>query len=400
MGASKLTGLMLAAGLSALPAQAETFYEMSGKVTADLRYFTQDAQFQNQDYSSNLSFTVEPELYWEWNDGSDNLTFTPFVRVDEHDDERTHVDIRELSYVHVGDDWELRAGLRKVFWGVTEFQHLVDVINQTDGVEDFDGEDKLGQQMINLSLVRDWGIVDLFLLPGFRERTFAGEDGRLRAGLIVDTDNAEFESGAAENHIDTAIRWSHTLGDFDLGAYWFHGTNRDPKLRVRQSNGTTKLVPYYEQMDQIGFDAQATIDSWLWKLETIHRDTSSDNYWAAQAGFEYTFYGIQESAADLGVLLEYGWDERGEDADASAQNDLFMGARLTLNDAESTEMLAGLSHDLDYDSQSLIVEASRRFGDSWKISVDGRFFSSDDPNDLLSSVEKDDHLQLTVERYF
>ena len=61
-----------------------------------------------------------------------------------------HGDIRELAYVHASDDWELRLGIRKEFWGVTEFQHLVDVINQTDGVEDFDGEDKLGQQMVNL----------------------------------------------------------------------------------------------------------------------------------------------------------------------------------------------------------------------------------------------------------
>ncbi|WP_415896613.1 hypothetical protein ACMXYX_11855 [Neptuniibacter sp. QD72_48] len=391
----------LAAGLlTALPAQAETYFELSGKATADLRLFTQSAQFTGQDYDTNLSFSFEPELYWEWNDGADSLTFTPFLRLDENDSERTHGDIRELSWVHVSDDWELRTGLRKVFWGVTEFQHLVDVINQTDGVEDFDGEDKLGQQMINLSLVKDWGIIDLYLLPGFRERTFASTDGRLRAGLVIDTDRATFESSAGNKHIDTAIRWSHTIGDFDLGAYWFRGTNRDPKLQVQSVNGQTILVPHYEQMNQIGFDLQATLDNWLGKLETIHRDTKSENYWAAQGGFEYTFYGIQDSSADIGVLLEYGWDERGKSADAAIQNDVFMGARLTLNDAASTEVLAGIGHDLDYHSNSMIVEASRRFGDNWKLSLDGRFFSADNPADLSYSLNKDDHLQLTVERYF
>ncbi|WP_415881808.1 hypothetical protein [Neptuniibacter sp. QD34_54] len=391
----------LAAGLlTALPAQAETYFELSGKATADLRLFTQSAQFTGQDYDTNLSFSFEPELYWEWNDGADSLTFTPFLRLDENDSERTHGDIRELSWVHVSDDWELRTGLRKVFWGVTEFQHLVDVINQTDGVEDFDGEDKLGQQMINLSLVKDWGIIDLYLLPGFRERTFASTDGRLRAGLVIDTDRATFESSAGNKHIDTAIRWSHTIGDFDLGAYWFRGTNRDPKLQVQSVNGQTILVPHYEQMNQIGFDLQATLDNWLWKLETIHRDTKSENYWAAQGGFEYTFYGIQDSSADIGVLLEYGWDKRGKSADAAIQNDVFMGARLTLNDTQSTEVLAGIGHDLDYHSNSMIVEASRRFGDNWKLSLDGRFFSADNPADLSYSLNKDDHLQLTVERYF
>lgn len=396
-----LLSALVAAGLAtAQPLQAETHFEMSGKVAAELRGFTQDAQFADQDHNSNLSLIAEPEFYWEWNEGIDSLTFTPYLRMDENDSERTHGDIRELSWVHVGDDWELRTGIRKVFWGVTEFQHLVDVINQTDGVDDFDGEDKLGQPMINLSLVRDWGIVDLFILPGFRERTFAGREGRLRGGLIVDTDAAEYESSAEDKHIDTAIRWSHTVGDFDLGAYWFHGTNRDPELQVRTQGGNTVLVPRYVQMDQIGFDLQATLDSWLWKVETIWRDTATEDYFAAQGGFEYTFYGIQESAADLGVLLEYGWDERGENAAASIQNDLFFGGRITLNDAASTEMLAGVGYDLEYDSQSLIVEASRRYGDNWKVSVDGRFFSADAPADPASAFDKDDHIQLTVERYF
>ncbi|WP_286237483.1 hypothetical protein [Neptuniibacter halophilus] len=395
------TCLLAAAGIiPALPVQAETYYELSGKVSGELRAFTQDAQFPHQDYDTNLSFSIEPEFFWEWNDGNDSLTFSPFLRIDEQDSERTHADIRELSWIHVEDEWELRLGLRKVFWGVTEFNHLVDVINQTDGVEDFDGEDKLGQPMLNLSLVRDWGIVDLFLLPGFRERTFAGENGRLRSGLVVDTDRAEYESAAGQKHLDTAIRWSHTLGDFDLGAYWFHGTNRDPLLQARMVDGTTRLTPYYEQIDQVGLDLQATIDSWLWKLETIHRDSSRESFWAAQGGFEYTFYGLNESAADLGVLLEYGWDQRGTDADAAIQNDLFMGARLTLNDAASSELLAGISHDLDYHSHSLIVEASRRYGDNWKLSLDGRFFSADDSRDLSYQIRQDDHLQLTLERYF
>ncbi len=393
------TGLATAL-LAALPASAETYFEVSGKVAGELRAFTEDAQFAGQNQDTNLSFLVEPEFFWEWNDGDDSLTFTPYLRVDENDPERTHGDIRELSWLHVGEDWELRAGIRKVFWGVTEFQHLVDVINQTDAVDDFDGEDKLGQPMINLSLVRDWGIVDLFVLPGFRERTFPGREGRLRGGVVVNTDAAEYESGDEEKHIDTAIRWSHTLGDFDIGAYWFHGTNRDPELVVRNQGGQTVLVPRYVQMDQIGFDLQATLDSWLWKVETLWRDTTKEDYFAAQAGFEYTFYGIRESSADLGVLLEYGWDERGEDATSNVQNDLFFGGRITLNDEASTELLAGMSHDLDYDSLSVVVEASRRFGDNWKASLDGRFFSADDNRDLASAFDRDDHLQLSIERYF
>ena len=375
--------------------------EISGKAGLDLRLFTSNALYPNQYDTSNLSLFIEPELFWEWNEGSDTLTFTPFLRVDQHDNERTHGDIRELFWTHVGEDWELHTGIRKVFWGVTEFQHLVDIINQTDGVEDIDVEEKLGQPMINLSLVRDWGYIDLFVLPFFRERTFPGMEGRLRSELVVDTDQTTFESAAEEHHVDVALRWSHTLGDYDIGAYWFHGTNRDPLLQPGLNmQGDLVLLPYYEQIDQLGLDLQATLGDWLWKFELIWRDSNNDTFFAAQGGFEYTLVGIGESAVDLGLLMEYGWDQRGTATTRLLQNDLLMGTRIALNDAASTEILAGIGYDFDYHSSSLLLEASRRLGDDWKISLDGRFFSGDEPADITYTLRRDDHLQITLERYF
>ncbi|MBQ0756814.1 MAG: hypothetical protein KBT66_12925 [Amphritea sp.] len=396
---------LFSAGLAVLflsgTAQAEeVFFEATGKLSGEFRGYFDEGKFAGQDYQTSTSFAIEPELFWELNGGSDTVTFTSFYRIDEHDEERTHGDVRELSWIHVADDWELRTGLRRVFWGVTEFNHLVDVINQTDGVEDSDGEDKLGQPMVNLSLVRDWGIVDLFVLPGFRERTFAGNDGRLRSGLVVDTENARYESDDGDQHIDTAIRWSQSFDLYDVGLYWFKGTNRDPRFELGVNNAVPVLVPVYEQMDQIGFDGQATIDNWLWKLELMWRDTSAEQYTAMQAGVEYTFYGVAESALDLGVLAEYGWDERGKNADASFQNDLFIGSRITLNDEASTEFLAGLGYDIDYQSHSFFAEASSRFGDNWKISLDARLFDAGDSQDPIVNIEQDDMVQLTADYYF
>ncbi len=403
LGLTAVKGLAAASMLLSLNAQSAEF-EFSGRVGVEERYFFDSGEYNNQLDHSQASVFVEPELYWGWNDGDDSFTFKPFLRVDEKDSERTHGDIRELSYIHAGDDWEIRAGLRKEFWGVTEFQHLVDVINQTDGVEDFDGEDKLGQQMINLSMVNDWGIVDLFLLPGFRERTFAGEDGRLRAPVVVDDKNISYESSAEEKHVDVAARWAHTIGDFDVGTYWFHGTNRDPILTPVFVDGEVVLRQYYNQMDQVGIDLQATIDDWLWKFETIYRGTEEEDFFATQAGFEYTYVGVFESAADVGWLIEHSWDSRGEgdvdDPGASFQNDVFFGSRLAMNDVQSTELLAGFSSDLDHSAHSFLVEASRRFGESFKGSLDVRVFQSSHVADQIYSIKNDDHMQFTLEWYY
>ena len=379
-------------------------FEVSGKVGFEQRYFIDEGQYDKQLAHTQASVFVEPEFYWGWNEGSDTLTFKPFYRQDEFDEERSHGDIRELSYIHASDDWELRAGIRKEFWGVTEFQHLVDVINQTDSVEDTDGEDKLGQLMVNLSLVRDWGIIDLYLLPGFRERKFVGQSSRLRGPLVVDNNNVSYQSSAEDKHIDVALRWSQTIGDFDIGSHWFHGTNRDPILTAVTEGNKTVLRQYYNQMDQLGIDVQATIDDWLWKFETIFRNTDNGNFWATQAGFEYTYVGIFDSAADLGVLVEYAWDSRGEghgnSLGASMQNDIFFGSRLAFNDIQSSEMLVGFGADLDHNAFSFLIEANRRFGENVKVSLDVRLMQSDQINDPLYSIKKDDHLQLAVEYYF
>lgn len=394
---------------SASEVASDVEFEVSGNIALEQRYFFKEGLYTQQLNHYQASVSVEPEFYWQWNDGNDSVIFTPFYRLDAQDNNRSHGDIRELAYIHARDDWELRVGFRKEFWGVTEFQHLVDVINQTDGVEDFDGEDKLGQQMINLSLVKEWGIVDVFVLPGFRERTFAGNEGRLRTPIVVDENNVSYESSAGQQHVDFAVRWAHSLGDFDLGAYWFHGTNRDPYLTTSTETRVTSLTRYslkqhYSQMDQLGIDVQATLGDWLWKFESIYRDTSLEDFWATQAGFEYTFIGIFDTNSDLGLLIEHSWDSRGEvelgKQGSLLQNDLFLGARLALNDMQSSELLMGISSDLDHNAFSFLIEASSRFGDNFTVSFDLRLLQSNDPSDLLYSLSRDDHAQLSVAYYF
>ena len=72
-----------------------------------------------------------------------NFALEVFARADENDEERNHFDIAELYWTLPSDEWELLIGINKVFWGVTESAHLVDIINQTDQVESFTGEEKL-----------------------------------------------------------------------------------------------------------------------------------------------------------------------------------------------------------------------------------------------------------------
>ncbi|MCK5498615.1 MAG: hypothetical protein KAI77_05405 [Gammaproteobacteria bacterium] len=368
--------------------------QWSGYLGTEFRYFTQDPRDPRQ-HDENLSLVFEPEYYHEWDKGTQSLAFVPFFRLDQHDNERTHFDIRELTWLKAAENWELRVGLRKVFWGVTEFQHLVDIINQTDLVENIDTEDKLGQPMINLALINDWGTVDLFIMPYFRERTFPGIEGRPRNQPVVDEGLSKYESSAKEKHIDFAVRYSNYFGDWDVGVAHFYGTSRDPRsILTMNSSGAPVLTPFYDIINQTSIDLQATKGDMLWKLEALHRSGQGETYNAVAGGFEYTFVGIFDSVIDLGVLGEYHYDGRGEDALTFFEDDIATGMRFAFNDAQSSEALVGLIWDRNTGGKFLNIEASRRIGNDWMLEMESRFLFSQSSSDPAFAISRDDYLEL------
>lgn len=424
--------LIAGALLSANLAQA-TDFEVSGYVGFEWREHFEDGQFNThgtEQADRQIGLTAEPEMVWSLADGEHTIVFKPYARIDSEDDERTHADIRELSWMTYGDDWELTTGVSRVYWGVSESQHLVDIVNQTDFVEAPDGEDKLGQPMIKLSVIRDWGTVDSFILPGFRERTFPGEEGRFRFPAEILTGNARYQANEEEEHVDFAFRWSHTIEDYDIGLSYFNGTSREPIFLTdgypEVADGIftgefilTSFTPVYLQIQQFGLDVQATLDSWLWKLEAIHRELDDYSYdiirpngtvvstveqkdfTAATGGFEYTFYGPFETIWDWGVLAEYQYDSREDGRIALGQNDFFLGSRIAFNDVASSEVLAGISQDLDSsDTRTLFVELTTRLNEGLKLNVDVFLPMTGDNENLSYQFKQDEYLQLSLNYYY
>ncbi len=384
-------GLLLAAGSTAA--------EFSGNVALEAQLFSETAQFDDQ-FDENLTASFKPKWDGEWNDGDDLWSIELFFRADNKDAGREKADIREALWLRIDGDNEWRVGINTMFWGVVESRHLVDVINQIDLVEGIDGEEKLGQPMLHLKNYQDWGVIDFLILPYFRERTFPEAEGRLRGPLVVDTDRAQYESSDEENHVDYALRFSQTYGDLDLGLHYFDGTNRDPVFLPGTDRGEPVLIPFYEQMQQFGVDAQLIYADWIYRLEYIRREADSNDYDAYVAGFEYTFYGIFESPTDLGLLLEYAYDGRSKDEADFLDNDVFLGTRFAFNDAQSSEILAGFFIDADNQSRSFRVEGTRRFGDSWKGTLELQTFSDIDSEDRLVAFEKDDFVLVEMAYYF
>jgi len=176
---------------------------------------------------------------------------------------------------------------------------------------------------------------------------------------------------------------------------------------------------------------QYTGDNILLKLEAFGRDGQSAYRGAFVAGFEYTFYSVLDTDADVGVLGEGHYDSYNSDipikipggtlpppdqippdifnrfngagllgTPSPFEHDLFAGFRLALNDEQSSDLLAGVIVDVIDASRFWNVEASRRIGSHWKLNADLRLFDNLSDKTIFAGVNKDDFFQVSLAYYF
>lgn len=374
---------------------------VNGYVAGELQWFpTAPLDPRQEDFAPSL--VLEPEFKFTYESARLGVTFTPFGRLDFADDERTHADVREFSLLARFDHSDLLVGIGKVFWGATEAVHWVDVINQTDLIENTDGESKLGQPMVNYNMFGDYGRLSFFVLPGFRERTFPGPAGRLRIHPRVDGDQAVYESSSEEGHVDFAARWSKTFGDIDVGLSYFRGTTREPIYLIGSDGGETVLLPYYEIINQAGLDATWNIGDWLLKSEVMYRSGQGDeDFVRAAGGFEYTFHSVAGTHADVGVIGEFLYDSTGNSEINPFEHDIACGLRFAFNDLHDTTMLASAIIDVEDGSTVLSLEATRRLAGNWRIAAEARGFAGIPADDFpLNGYRMDSYVQLGLEYHF
>ena len=398
-------------------AELKSDYQLNYEFTA---FPEESAVNSNNTQRVNSSVSLLGEFFSSWDDGSQSLSVKPYYRYDENDNERSHGDVRELIWNKVADNYELKIGVGKVFWGVTESAHLVDIVNQTDSVEGIDGEAKLGQPMVQVLLERDWGNLDLFVLPYHRERTHVGGDGRLGLGLAYS--NALYESSNAEKNIDFAARYYAYVDELEYGFSVFHGTSREASLGFDGVNSS--LLPYYATITQLGIELQYLLEGWAWKFEGIHRDgmpgndiasafgnlpvinganlliAGDESYYATALGFEYTQVGILDSRVDLGWVVEHLYDSRQDKAGAGAfEHDVLFATRWAANDMASSTLLAGVLYDYEHTDYSLSLEGNTRLFDIVTLAVEARVFAPSQANPQYQ-IRDEDFVKLTLGYYF
>jgi hypothetical protein len=453
-----LTGLI---GLFSFTGSVFAEFDASGYIEAEARYYPQEGVFEEQDDAFG-SLASELDIYWRSEDESQTVQFKPFGRITTADDgNRSHADVRELYYRFAGSGWQVLVGANKVFWGVTESAHLVDIVNQTDNVESTNGEEKLGQPMVGIGFEGNWGNLDMYVLPYFRERKYTAGSERPLLGVPSPTDNqklvsadidynkVQYQHDDEEEHVDYAIRWASYFGNLDVGLSYFSGTSRDPLPFF--SNVTTNNDPsagpnspailpseyslYYEQLWQVGLELQYLLGDWALKFEGTSKNLDSGDYNEFVTGFEYTFSDLNPWGQDVGILLEYLWNDRdavstidqaltsqGLTIDSITdplqlaqleaattvpgeflspfEDDVFLGFRFTLNDIDSTDFLAGFIYDIDSGTTIGSFEGSTRFGDNVRASLNVYLITDVPEDSSFFFSRRDDLVEAKVQWYF
>ncbi len=368
--------------------------ELSGNIRGDYRYYPDEGLYigQQQEY---VSAVFNPEIYLEWANGKQRIQFKGFGRLNQYDNKQTHVDLREFYYQRVLKKWEISIGVKQIYWGFTESNHLVNVINQDDVLEGNDIENKLGQPMGHISVSQKWGTVDFMVMPYFRKVQFPGIRGRGRPPFLLDEDNIWFESENEEYNPDLAIRWFHNIKSVDIGLSHFYGTSRVPFFDVSLEGDFTLM---HELINQTGLEFQATTGAMLWKLEAINRVSERKTIKAFTVGAEYTFSNVFKT--DLGFLLEYNYDDRGAELINGLNDDVFMGMRIGFNDKQSTDFLGGINVDAETGTMTYFAEANRRLGDSWKLSFKMFGLNTDTETEFFYLIRKDGFVEASLSKYF
>lgn len=394
--AGLLTGFLAACCTFPHLAAADSDWRFSGEASLALRLYPRAPVDDQEHLGPGLRLAPE----WTWRGGDDLVRIEPLVQLENPGSGRSKAEFKELLWSRRLGETTLDIGITRVFWGVAESRHLINLINPPDLAVDYTGETTLGIPLLRLDHPTDLGRVELILAPEARDPRFPGQRGRPRTSLPVQDD---------VSHPDgRPLAWAARLtldgdGAYDAHLYHFQGLDREAVLTPRfpPAGPPDALIAHRHAIRQWGADLQAPIGSFLFKAEALVRSGYSRSFGAVVLGGEYTWNGVADSPADLGLLLEYQWDNRPADAPlAPMRRALYTGLRLALNDPASTEMLFGVSHSLENSARIWRGEVRRRLGETWTVEARLDLFTQVAEEPALAGFERDSLLELRLARHF
>ncbi|MFT7681744.1 MAG: hypothetical protein ACI935_001212 [Moritella dasanensis] len=373
----KTTQLLLMASMS-LPLTANTEAITQFKSTVGARYF-QEENINNSDDSS-LFLKIEAELEADYN----QIEFRGklFSSLDQHDDKRNYLDVRQSALSYRVNEVTLSGGVNTFFWGVSETINILNTLNQIDFRESIDGKAKMGQTFVALDYEQNSNTTQILYLPDFRAIDYPDRP----SPSIKINDAAFFESGADNG--DFAIRSNWALDETEFSIAYFNGTRRDPLLLPTAN--FTSLTPYYIKTEYFAFDGIVFIHDVTLKAEVKVGEELNERYYAHNIGVEYSYYPDSDIIQNIVWVAEHLLDDRKEQAETIGQNDIFFGAKVDAGELNEFNIRAILGIDLDNQSKYVDLSLAYRINDHLNINFKSNQFVDISGEDSRLALIKDE----------
>ena len=333
----------------------------TAKQTLELSYSKDEISFFAKLYAQ--------EAYYDFTKKEDE-TGRSFARLDE------------LYLKYDFDDSTAQAGKSIKFWGALELRNIVDVFNPNELRDDMFKTNRLGVWNASYSYYTDSGEISLiakvaepdqkmakfpYVYYVFPETVTYDDDLKTsnnsnRPSLYL-TYNATTDT---EYALDYAFIYEH---GYDSQRYFSLAINQ-PDLYLQNAYQVDKFMTYNTLV----------IGSTLVKLEALYAVVDDKE---PISDYSHIAFGVEHALDDfddgttLSIISEYykyTTYEEGKYTDLqlfeSMQDDIFLGIRYALNNADDSEMVGGVIHDLEYDEQTYYLELESRVGDSFKVEID------------------------------
>lgn len=305
------------------------------------------------------------------------------------------IDLQDAALTYTRDDFQALLGYEIESWSVTEASELTNIVNQIDLERDITGNTRMGQPMLRLSYLSDFGWFGLYYFPLSPERRFDPVFGLNGIDAIYDTGRQDREPGYA-------LRYRHTLGAVEVGAFGYRGLDKSPVPVVE--NGIPRL--FYPEVTQHGLSLQALLGDTYLRSEVLAISGRPDRTGTIRDSLSYGFeiedqtYGVFGMDADLSLLAAYTRNSLGRSSTELLQDDLSLGAKLNWNNVGSTELSLLLTHDLTFGSTFASLGFEARLRDNLKLELDVVEYFDVHADDILAPLQDAGHARLELTLFF
>ena len=366
--------------------------------------------FDNEDSSKqNYSRALEAKFELKHHTSEYSFASTAEFLKDYDEDSRTYARLNEFYLTKHFENSDFSAGRRVYFMGALEVLNPVDIISrQNFGRDPLDDRYRIGTYTAMYDYYSDDMQISLVAFLTERADEFGGATS---AYNIFGTElNKKLRSQRGKNYPSLMLKAQGTLDedyalDYAFGIVRGYDNQRTFTQNLEQEQWLSTTAFTYNTL---------AYENTLYKLEARvsnideNQEAEMDDYIYLGVGVEHTLAAFYENI-DVGFLAEYyNWirlDKKYLSADSMMvlmQNDFFLGLRIAMNNASSTELVGGVIADLDSGSeQGYYAQIKSRIFDTFLVDLDLRYFNpSNDRVTMMSLIGEHSRATVNIRYYF